>query len=83
MVGNLSGLLYTTYGQVFLFKLLLVTILLGIGAMNKFVLVPNLQSDAKANAVKLRKSIGREIIILAFILVISSIISTTIEPPYK
>ena len=54
-----------------------------IGAMNKFVLVPNLQSDAKANAIKLRKSIGREIIILAFILVISSIISTTIEPPYK
>ena len=83
LVGDLNGLLYTNYGQVFLIKLSLVTILLGIGAMNKFFLVPNLQSDAKAYAVKLRKSIGREIIILAFILVISSIISTTIEPPYK
>ena len=82
LVGNLNGLLYTNYGQVFLIKLSLVAILLGIGAINKFVLVPNLQSDAKANAVKLRKSIGREIIILAFILVISSIVSTSIEPPY-
>ena len=51
--------------------------------MNKFKLVPNLQSNGNANAVKLRKSIGREIIILAFILVISSIVSTAIEPPYK
>ena len=82
LVGSLNGLLYSTYGQVFLLKLSLVSILLGIGAMNKFKLVPNLQSNGKANAVKLRKSIGREIIILAFILVISSIVSTSIELPY-
>ena len=82
LVGSLNSLLYSTYGQVFLLKLSLVSILLGIGAMNKFKLVPNLQSNRKANAVKLRKSIGREIIILAFILVISSIVSTSIEPPY-
>jgi putative copper resistance protein D len=82
LVGSLNGLLYSTYGQVFLLKLSLVSILLGIGAMNKFKLVPNLQSNRKANAVKLRKSIGREIIILAFILVISSIVSTSVEPPY-
>jgi putative copper export protein len=82
LVGSLNGLLYSTYGQVFLLKLSLVSILLGIGAMNKFKLVPNLQSNGNANAVKLRKSIGREIIILAFILVISSIVSTSIEPPY-
>ncbi len=82
LVGSLNGLLYSTYGQVFLLKLSLVSILLGIGAMNKFKLVPKLQSNGKANAVKLRKSIGREIIILAFILAISSIVSTSIEPPY-
>ncbi len=59
LLGDLRLLWQTAYGQTLLIKLALVTLLLGLGASNKLLLVPQL---AKPNAVKrLRAVIGIEI----------------------
>lgn len=59
LLGDLRLLWQTAYGQTLLIKLALVTLLLGLGAGNKLLLVPQL---AKQNAVKrLRAVIGIEI----------------------
>ncbi|KKO46512.1 hypothetical protein WG68_04140 [Arsukibacterium ikkense] len=59
LLGDLRLLWQTAYGQTLLIKLTLVTLLLGLGASNKLLLVPQL---AKPNAVKrLRAVIGIEI----------------------
>ena len=83
LVGGIDQLLNSDYGKAFLLKLAFVTTLLGIGAINKFRLVPQLKSNSFSNAVKLRKSINVEISILFIILVISSLLTTSIELPLK
>ena len=82
LVGGIEQLLTSDYGKAFLFKLAFVVILLGIGAVNKFRLVPQLKSK-KYHVIKLRKSISLEICILFIILVISSLLTTSIELPLK
>ena len=82
LVGG-EQLVTSDYGKAFLFKLCFVTILLGIGALNKFRLVPQLKNNNLSHAIKLRKSISVEISILFIILVISSLLTTSIELPLK
>ena len=83
LVGGIDQLLNSDYGKAFLLKLAFVTTLLGIGAINKFRLVPKLKNDSFSNAIKLRKSINVEIGILFIILIISSLLTTSIELPLK
>ena len=83
LVGGIEQLVTSDYGKAFLFKLFFVTILLGIGALNKFRLVPQLKNNNLSHAIKLRKSINVEISILFIILVISSLLTTSIELPLK
>jgi putative copper export protein len=83
LVGGIEQLVTSDYGKAFLFKLCFVTILLGIGALNKFRLVPQLKNNNLSHAIKLRKSINVEISILFIILVISSLLTTSIELPLK
>ena len=83
LVGGIEQLVTSDYGKAFLFKLCFVTILLGIGALNKFRLVPQLKNNNLSHAIKLRKSISVEISILFIILVISSLLTTSIELPLK
>ena len=83
LVGGIEQLVTTDYGKAFLFKLFFVTALLGIGALNKFRLVPQLKNNNLSHAIKLRKSINVEISILFIILVISSLLTTSIELPLK
>ena len=83
LVGGVEQLVTSDYGKAFLFKLCFVTILLGIGALNKFRLVPQLKNNNLSHAIKLRKSISVEISILFIILVISSLLTTSIELPLK
>ena len=83
LVGGIEQLVTSDYGKAFLFKLLFVTVLLGIGALNKFRLVPQLKTNNLSHALKLRKSINVEISILFIILVISSLLTTSIELPLK
>ena len=83
LVGGIEQLVTSDYGKAFLFKLCFVIILLGIGALNKFRLVPQLKINNLSHAIKLRKSISVEISILFIILVISSLLTTSIELPLK
>ena len=83
LVGGIEQLVNSDYGKAFLFKLFFVTTLLGIGALNKFRLVPQLKNNNLSHAIKLRKSINVEISILFIILVISSLLTTSIELPLK
>ena len=83
LVGGIEQLVTSDYGKAFLFKLFFVTTLLGIGAFNKFRLVPQLKNNNFSHASKLRKSINVEISILFIILVISSLLTTSIELPLK
>ena len=83
LVGGIEQLVTSDYGKAFLFKLCFVIILLGIGALNKFRLVPQLKNNNLSHAIKLRKSISVEISILFIILVISSLLTTSIELPLK
>ncbi len=83
LVGGIEQLVTSDYGKAFVFKLFLVTTLLGIGALNKFRLVPQLKNNNFRHAIKLRKSINVEISILFIILVISSLLTTSIELPLK
>ena len=83
LVGGMEQLVTSDYGKAFLFKLFFATTLLGIGALNKFRLVPQLKNNNLAHAIKLRKSINVEISILFIILVISSLLTTSIELPLK
>ena len=76
-------LLVLLWIKAFLFKLFFATTLLGIGALNKFRLVPQLKNNNLSHAIKLRKSINVEISILFIILVISSLLTTSIELPLK
>ena len=83
LVGGIEQLVTSDYGKAFLFKLFFATTLLGIGALNKFRLVPQLKKNNLSHAIKLRKSINVEISILFIILVISSLLTTSIELPLK
>ena len=83
LVGGMEQLVTSDYGKAFLFKLFFATTLLGIGAVNKFRLVPRLKNNNFSHASKLRKSINLEISILFIILVISSLLTTSIELPLK
>jgi len=83
LVGGIDQLLNSDYGKAFLFKLCFVTILLGIGAINKFRLVPELKKNSFPYVIRLRKSINIEIFILFIILVISSLLTTSMELPLK
>ena len=83
LVGDIEQLLATDYGRAFLVKLGLVTFLVGIGAVNKFRLVPQLKNNNLSHVIKLRKSINIEIGILFIILIISSLLTTSIELPLK
>ena len=83
LVGGIEQLVTSNYGKAFLFKLFFATTLLGIGALNKFRLVPQLKNNNLSHAIKLRKSINVEISILFIILVISSLLTTSIELPLK
>ena len=83
LVGGIEQLLTSDYGKAFLLKLGFVIILLGLGALNKFRLVPKLENNNFSYAMKLRKSINIEIGILFIILVISSLLTTFIELPLK
>ena len=83
LVGGIEQLVTSDYGKAFLFKLFFATTLLGIGALNKFRLVPQLKNNNLSHAIKLRKSINVEISILFIILVISSLLTTSIELPLR
>ena len=81
LIGDLSLLLSTVYGNVFLMKITLVSALLGIGAVNKFRLVPSMKLEPSIGAQRLRKSIQIEMFIALLILSFSGFLTTSTTLP--
>ena len=81
LIGDLSLLLSTVYGNVLLMKITLVSALLGFGALNKFRLVPSIKLEPSIGAQRLRKSIQIEMVVALLILSFSGFLTTSTTLP--
>ncbi|AGI69202.1 hypothetical protein OAN307_c37460 [Octadecabacter antarcticus 307] len=81
MTGSVAALLGTAYGWTLLLKLLLVTGLMGIAALNKWRLVPALVAGETSAARSLRRSIRAEIFVVVIILIITATLTVVTTPP--
>ena len=81
LVGSLDDLLNTRYGQVLLLKVVLVTGLLGLAAVNKLRFVPALTAGDVATLKRLTVSVRVEIISILAIFITTSILTSVLTPP--
>ena len=81
LIGDLALLVETSYGNVFLVKLLVVSVLFSLGAYNKFVSVPKIKTDPINGALYLKKSIRIELVAVALIFTITSVLTTSVPLP--
>ncbi len=73
-------LLTTRYGQALLLKLVLVMALLGLAALNRFRLVPQLLTGSAGSVAALQRSIRLEIVAASLILLLTAFLSTLVGP---
>lgn len=71
----------TPYGQAFLVKLALFAAVLGLAALNKLRLTPDLRAAAPGAAERLRRSIAVESILILTILATTAAFTTVTSPP--
>ncbi|MEZ5652537.1 MAG: CopD family protein [Burkholderiaceae bacterium] len=71
----------TPYGQLFTVKLLLVAVVLGLAALNRFRLTPRLLSARPEAGGQLRRSIGIEAAVIVVILLTTAVVTTVATPP--
>ena len=81
LICDLSLLVETTYGNVLLGKLLAVSGLLTLGAINKWWSVPKLMSDPSEGILHLKASINYELALALRILVATSVLTTSLSLP--
>ncbi len=81
LLSDLSLLFASTYGNVLLAKLATVSLLLILGAINKFRLVPSLLDDPQVGARRLRKSIHYEMILSLLVLATTGFLTTSVSLP--
>ena len=78
---DLQQLFNTTYGNIFVAKLFSVCLILSLGALNKFRIVPMLISNPEQGRIRLGNSIRLEILIASGILILSSFLTTSFALP--
>ena len=81
LLGDVSLMLTTQYGNVLLSKIVLVAALLSLAALNKFKLVPSLEPRWTPNVRQFQRSIQFEIAIALIILTASSLLTTSMTLP--
>ena len=81
LLGDISSLITTDYGNVLLIKIVIVSILLSLGALNKFKLIPYLSIDYNLGLKKFKKSIQIEILCVLLILFFTSLLTTSLILP--
>lgn len=81
MTGSAAALIGTAYGRILLAKLLVVALLLGFGALNKWWLVPALAEGRPFAARSLRRSIVFETLAIAMILLVTATLTSVTTPP--
>ena len=81
LLGEVSALINTDYGNILLAKITSVLLLVSLGALNKFRLVPSIERGSTAGIKRLQNAINAEIFCAITILVISSVLTTSIQLP--
>lgn len=81
LLGELSLILTTSYGNLLLIKMLLVVALLSLAALNKFKLVPSLEKNHLQGVRQFQSSVKLEIILVLIILIGSSLLTTFMTLP--
>ena len=81
LLGGILPIITSTYGNVLLFKLMLVSSILMIGAINKFRIVPNIKGNLTQGQSKLKRSINIEFMLTWLILFLTSILNTSLPTP--
>ena len=81
LIGDVSLLFTTQYGNVLLVKVVLVVSLLSLAALNKFKLVPSLESKQTNAVMRFHRSVQFEIAIALIILAVSSLLTTSMTLP--
>ncbi len=80
LVGGVWPLVTTAYGQWLLFKIALVSVLLGFAAWNKWRLVPSLERGAAFARGRLRSSFVAELSLVGGILLVTALLTTASAP---
>ena len=81
LLGGILPIITSTYGNVLICKLLLVSFILMIGAINKLRIVPNMKRNLILGQSKLKRSINIEFILTWLILFLTSILTTSLPTP--
>ena len=81
LMNDISLLFDTSYGNAFLIKMSLVSLLLLFGALNKFKNVPLIKNEPTVGSIQLKKSIRIEMYIALLILSSTSILTTSMTLP--
>ena len=81
LLGDVSLLFATQYGNVLLVKVMLVVSLLSLAALNKFKLVPSLESKQTTAVMRFHRAVQFEIAIAVIILTTSSLLTTSMTLP--
>lgn len=81
LLGDISSLITTDYGNVLLIKMIVVSMLLSLGAMNKFKIIPYLSINQNLGLKRLKNSIQIEIFCVLLILFFTSLLTTSLELP--
>ncbi len=79
LVGSLEALTASDYGRLLLLKLGLVSLMMALGAMNRFRLVPAL--DSSGGVTRLQRSIRAECVFAVMVLGITAVLTTLTGPP--
>ena len=81
LLGGILPLMTSAYGNVLLIKISFVSIILLAGAINKFKIVPLIKINQINGQNKLKKSIEIEITLTFFVLLFTSILTTSLTTP--
>ncbi len=81
LVGSVSALFGTGYGQALIIKVLLVALLLGLAAANKFRFVPRLTAGDQTAAAQLARSISMEWVVIVAILLMTAVLTSVLTLP--
>jgi copper resistance protein D len=80
LLGSVSALWISAYGRMLSLKLLLVIVLLSAAALNKLRLTPRLAAGDAGAGVRLRRSIGAEMLVGGSILLVTAALTSFVGP---
>nr|WP_254440264.1 CopD family protein [Ruegeria atlantica] len=79
--GSVVALFGTAYGLVLLAKVVIVSALLGLAALNKLRFVPALRAEKRGAEIALRRSISMEMLAVVLILFATAMLTSVTTPP--